>query len=108
MRKGFAFAVAAMASLLAPVAASAKPASRMVTVILDKLTFGAVPANLRVGDTVLWINRDLFQHSATAPGHFDVDLPTGARRQMVLWKAGIFPFLCKYHPGMKGVLKVGQ
>ena len=97
-----------MASLLAPVAASAKPAARMVTVILGNLTFGAVPANLRVGDTVLWINRDLFQHSATAPGHFDVDLPAGARRQMVLKKAGLFPFLCKYHPGMKGVLKVGQ
>ena len=108
MRKGFAFAVAAVASLLVPAAASAKPASRTATVIVDKLTFGSVPANLRVGDTILWINRDLFRHSATAPGHFDVDLPAGARRQMVLKKAGLFPFLCKYHPGMKGVLKVGQ
>ncbi|MEO7634077.1 MAG: hypothetical protein ABIS38_00340 [Sphingomicrobium sp.] len=85
---------------------AAKPAARTATVVVDKLAFGALPSNLRVGDSVVWVNRDIFRHSATAAGHFDVDLPPGARRRMVVRRAGAFTFLCKYHPGMKGVLKV--
>ena len=88
----------------APVGAKAAP--RTVTIIVDKLAFGAVPAGLRVGDTVRWVNRDMFLHSATARGHFDIDLPPGAQRNMRLTKAGHFAFICKYHPGMKGDLTV--
>jgi plastocyanin len=97
-----------MAAGLASAPAGAKPVVHTATVIVDKLAFGAVPTNLRVGDSVLWVNHDLFRHSATAKGHFDVDLPPGAQRRMLLTKAGAFPFTCKYHPGMKGVLKVSQ
>ena len=68
--------------------------------------FGAIPTNLHVGDSIVWANRDIFRHSATAAGHFDVDLPPGTRRRMVLRRAGAFTFMCKYHPGMKGMLKV--
>lgn len=102
------FAGAGMALVLAVAPAGAKPVARTATVTLDKLAFGAVPTNLRVGDSVIWANRDVFRHSATAKGHFDVDLPPGSQRRMLLTKAGVFPFTCKYHPGMKGVLKVSQ
>ncbi len=88
----------------APAGADAAP--RTATVIVDKLAFGAVPANLRVGDTIVWINRDLFRHSATSGGHFDIDLPPGAERRMRMTKAGRFAFICKYHPSMKGTLTV--
>src|SRR3954470_5218130 len=100
------FAGAVMALGLTAAPAGAKPTT--VTGVVDKLAFGAIPANLRVGDSVLWVNRDIFRHSATAKGHFDIDLPVGARRRMLLTKAGVFPFTCKYHPGMKGVLKVSR
>ena len=106
--KAFAFAGAAMAIALAAPSAGAKPAAHAVVVSVNKLAFGAIPTNLRVGDSVIWANRDLFRHSATAKGHFDVDLPPGSRRRMLLTKAGAFPFTCKYHPGMKGVLKVSR
>ncbi len=88
----------------APAGGTAAP--RTVTVIVDQLAFGAVPANLRVGDTIRWVNRDLFQHSATSKGHFDINLPPGAQRNMRLTKAGHFAFICKFHPGMKGDLTV--
>jgi plastocyanin len=81
---------------------------RTAQVVLDKMAFGTVPTGLRIGDSVVWVNRDMFRHSATAPGHFDVDLGPGARRSMRLTKAGNFPFSCKYHPGMKGLLRVSQ
>ena len=108
MRKALAFAVAMAATSLAPTTASAQPMARTVIVVVDKRAFGAIPSNLRVGDPIVWTNRDLFRHNATAKGHFAVDLPAGTRRRMVLRKAGEFPFTCTFHPGMKGVLKVGR
>lgn len=108
MNKAFALAVVAAAISLSPATASAKPAAHTATIVLDKLAFGAAPSNLRVGDTIVWANRDLFRHSATATGHFDIDLPPGSNRRMVLRRAGVFPFTCKFHPEMKGVLRVGR
>lgn len=101
-------AVAAIAAIAAsaPGLAASKPAHRTVTVVIDKLAFGPVPAGLRVGDTILWVNRDMFRHSVTASGHFNLDLAAGAAGRLNLGRAGAFPFTCKYHPGMKGTLKV--
>lgn len=104
----FVLAGAAVAVGLVAAPAGAKPAPHTAVVNLDKLAFGAIPANLHVGDRIIWANRDLFRHSATAKGHFDMDLPPASRRGMLLTSAGVFRFTCKYHPGMKGVLKVGR
>lgn len=102
------FAGVVLAAGLTAAPAGAKPVAHTVTVVVDKLAFGAIPTKLRVGDSVLWVNRDMFRHSATANRHFDVDLPAGARRRMLLTRAGTFSFTCKYHPGMKGTLKVSR
>ncbi len=106
--RAFVLAGAAITIGFVAIPAGAKPLARSAIVTIDKLKFGATPTNLRVGDSVIWANRDVFRHSATATGHFDVDLPPGAQRRMLLTKAGAFPFTCKYHPGMKGVLKVSR
>lgn len=87
---------------------TAAPAHKTVEVTIDKLKFGTVPAGLRIGDSVVWVNRDLFRHSATASGHFDIDLPPGAKRRMLLTKNGAFAFNCRFHPGMRGTMKVGR
>ncbi|URD61253.1 hypothetical protein M8312_01695 [Sphingomonas sp. KRR8] len=97
---------ALLITIAAAAPAGAKSAPRTVTVIVDKLAFGTIPAGLHVGDTVRWVNRDLFLHSATSSGHFDIGLPPGAQRNMRLTRAGQFAFICKYHPGMKGKLTV--
>ena len=93
-------------------AATAKPAvqaSKTYTVVIDQMKFGAVPAGLRVGDTVIWVNRDLFRHTATAADRsFDVDLEPGKSGRTVLKKAGAIAFSCKFHPGMKGSLRVAS
>lgn len=105
MRNPF-VAILTISGAFAAASTDAKPTVRTAVVMVDKLAFGAVPKSLRVGDTIVWANRDLFRHSATAKGRFDVDLPAGARRAMRLTTAGTIAFTCKYHPGMKGVLKV--
>jgi plastocyanin len=92
--------------LLAPMPAAASP--HTYTMVMDKLKFGPVPTGLHEGDVLIWDNRDMFRHTATADDHhsFDVDLMPGQRKKMVLTKTGTFPFYCRYHPNMKATLVI--
>src|SRR3546814_12873402 len=56
----------ALAMAAAPLLGGAAPAPRVHSIVIDKMAFGAVPPDVRVGDTILWINKDLFRHTATA------------------------------------------
>ena len=95
---------AALWSLLPSAPAAA--ATHSYTVVIDKMKFGAMPAEVHKGDIIVWDNRDFLRHSATDKGVFDIDLPAGKAVRMRVTKTGTFPFVCKYHPGMKAVLKV--
>jgi len=99
-------ALTAIAALsLCPPPATAAPRTHVV--IIDKMKFGAVPAGIRAGDRVLWVNRDMFKHTATAKdGSFDLDLAPGAQRSAVVKKAGALAVICRYHPGMRVMLQV--
>ncbi|WP_417230273.1 plasmid stabilization protein [Brevundimonas sp.] len=91
----------------AAVALPAIAAARTHTIIIDKMKFGPSPAGLRVGDTVVWVNRDALRHTATARNDsFDVDLVSGASGRTLLRAAGTIPYICRFHPGMTGVLNV--
>ncbi len=106
MKRGLLLAPAAALLLWTPPPAAAAP--RTHTVVMDKMKFGAVPA-VKVGDTIVWVNKDMFRHTATAKnGAFNVDLAPGAKDKTVIRKAGTIAFICKYHPGMRGVLKAGK
>lgn len=95
--------VAALLLLGAPAAAA--PHSYVIT--MDKLKFGAFPAVVHPGDRLTWVNRDMFRHTATASDRsFDLDLPPGGRGVSVVKGKGAVTVLCRYHPGMRGVLNV--
>ena len=99
------FAASIGALLLRASPAAAVP--RTYTIVIDKMKFGPVPAQLHKGDAIIWLNRDFLRHSATAADHsFDVDLKAGAKGKTVLTKSGAIAFVCRYHPGMRGVLRV--
>ena len=100
------FAAAAWALLLISAPAAAAP--RSFTIVVDKMKFGTLPTNIHAGDIIIWDNRDMFRHSATAKGAFDIDLPPGKVVKVRMKRDGTFAFVCKYHPGMKGVLKVSK
>jgi len=105
LRRCVASAAGAGALLLTAPAAAVAPTS--YTVVIDKMKFGPVAAVLHKGDTIVWINRDFLRHSATAADHsFDVDLPPNSKAKTVLNKTGAIAFVCRYHPGMRGVLQV--
>lgn len=79
------------------------------TIIVKELAFSPVPIELHVGDTVEWENQDIFVHSATADnGSFDVELPLGGHGRTVVKAPGVIAYYCKYHPGMKGELRVSE
>jgi plastocyanin len=93
------------ASLLLPCPAAAAPQTHVV--VIDKMKFLSVPAKVRAGDVIVWVNRDMFRHTATARnGSFNVDLAPGARGKTAVRSSGAISFFCKYHPGMRGVLRV--
>ena len=104
MLRRFSLIAVAWTLLLVPNPAAA--ASRTHTIVIDKMRFGPVPEQLHKGDTIVWDNRDMFQHSATDKGVFDLDIGAGKKAALRLTRAGTFPFVCKFHPGMKGALKV--
>ena len=69
----------------------------------------AAPADLRVGDTVEWINADNFQHSATARnGGFDADLPPKAHVRTVLSRShrGLLPLSSRHGAHFGGPVKL--
>ena len=101
---------AALALLaLALSAGGAWAAPKLASIVVDNLMYGPAPAHLRVGDRLVWVNKDLFRHSATADDKsFDVDLQPGKQGEIVLKRPGTYSYFCKYHPGMKGRIVVGK
>jgi len=70
---------AVVASVLLPVTAPVPAAAATHVVVIDQMKYGAVPP-LKVGDTVTFVNKDLFRHTVTASNNsFNLDLMPGAR-----------------------------
>jgi plastocyanin len=95
------------AALVAPPAAFAQPAGHEYTVTISDMDFGTVPDDAKVGDNIIWVNRDSVPHSVTARDHsFDIRLNPGQQAKMRLGSAGRIAFYCLFHPSMRGSLTV--
>lgn len=78
-----------------------------IQIVMENLVVSPAEVSAKVGDTVEWINKDVFAHTATARnGDFDVTLPPKKTVTSVLNKAGTVEYYCRYHPNMKAVLKI--
>lgn len=106
-----AFAIIAIAaSLLLPrhveAAAPAPAASKVSQVSIRNVQF--FPATLEVpkGAVVEWKNDDLIPHTATAPSFDSGSLASGKSWRHTFTEAGTFPYICTFHPTMKGVVVV--
>ncbi len=106
-RRGVLAAAVAIAVFAAASASFGQAGGRDYTVTMSNMDYGAIPANLKVGDTIVWMNHDTVQHSVTARDHsFDVRLNPGQSARMTLDRAGRIPFICQFHPTMRGTLAV--
>jgi len=98
---------ASMACLASAAPSGAQSSPREIVVVMDKMNFGRLPSDAKVGDVIVWDNRDTVQHTATArDGSFDVRLQPGKRGRTVLSNAGNVAIYCIYHPMMRATLKV--
>jgi len=97
--------LAAIALALLPISVPAHAATIEIT--MENLVISPAEVSAKVGDTITWINKDVFAHTATAKnGDFDVKLPPNKSATSVLKKAGTVDYYCRYHPNMKATLKI--
>jgi plastocyanin len=91
---------------LGPAAAAPKP--RTHTVTIEGTRFQPELLTVNVGDTVVWVNKDAFPHTATAkPGPFDSGaITTGNSWKHTVKAKGEVAYICSYHPTMTGRLRV--
>ena len=78
------------------------------TVVIEAMQFAPQTTEVNVGDTVVWKNKDFFPHTASANDRsFDSgEIATNRSWKFKTRKKGDFPYVCKLHPTMKGVLRV--
>lgn len=73
--------------------------------------FGPTILRVRPGDTVTWVNRDGFPHTVLgangAWGGYD-RLGRDKEISFRFVSSGVYPYVCTYHPGMIGVVVVGN
>ncbi|MCS3727821.1 cupredoxin domain-containing protein [Bradyrhizobium betae] len=95
----------ALAVVLLSIVVPARAGTIQIT--MENLVVSPAETFAKVGDTIEWINKDVFAHTATAKnGDFDVMLPPKKSATFVLRKAGTVDYYCRYHPNMKATLKV--
>ena len=78
-----------------------------IQIVMQDLVFAPAEISAKVGDTIEWVKKDVFAHTATARnGDFDVTLPPKKTVTSVLQKPGTVEYYCRFHPNMKAVLKI--
>ena len=78
------------------------------TVVMEAMVFRPAALTINSGDTVVWINKDIVEHTATsAIAGFDSKMirPGNSWKHTIRTK-GVLPYVCTYHPTMKGPLQV--
>lgn len=78
-----------------------------ITVTIDKLVFSPAEVKAKVGDTIVWDNKDILAHTATASNKdWDVEIGPKKTGTLVIKKVGGVGYFCKFHPNMKGRIVV--
>src|SRR6266851_6811952 len=103
MAPGRIVAIAAALTLVMSVSADAAT----IQITMEDLVISPAEASAKVGDTIEWINKDIFAHTATARnGDWDVTMPPKKTITSVLNKAGTVEYYCRFHPNMKASLVI--
>jgi plastocyanin len=96
---------AAIALAIAAAACGRAPVAHTVTI--EGMKYQPESLTIHVGDSVTWVNRDLFPHTATAKGSFDSsEIPSNASWTYTPTKRASVTYDCTFHPMMKGRLTI--
>jgi plastocyanin len=85
-----------------------KAGGRVYRVEIKGMAYALPELMVAPGDTVVWVNRDIVPHTATADARqFDSgSVSPSAEWSFVARERGRIPYTCTFHPTMKGVLVV--
>ena len=77
---------------------------RTHTIEIRNFAFSPAMLEVAVGDTVVWVNRDAAPHTATDSSKRwgSGELKSGAQWSWVAGKPERLPYICEYHPAMRG------
>ncbi len=83
---------------------SAVKAEDTITVEITNFEFKPAAIKVKKGDTVVFINRDIVPHTATADdGSWDTgSITTGESQEIIISENMTSSFYCFYHQAMKG------
>lgn len=84
-------------------------APRRHVVEIRGMAFIPAAVEVAVGDTIIWQNRDLFPHTATAGGAAGWDtkeIAAGSEGSAVARRPGSYEYICEVHPTMRGRVTV--
>ncbi len=85
------------------------PAKRRThTVVMEATQYQPATITVKAGDTIEWVNKDLFPHTASsAEAKFNSEaIAAGATWKFTPKVKGDFSYTCIFHPTMKGQLRV--
>jgi plastocyanin len=77
-------------------------------VLIEGMAFSPKVLNVHPGDTITWVNKDIFVHNVTgaSAGVRSGDLQPGQSWRHVLRQGESFDYLCTLHPVMTGRVEV--
>lgn len=86
-------------------AAKEKTSTRVDTVVIKQMQFIPAVLNVKIGDTVVWINKDLVDHDITeqkSKAFYSDTLHVGKSWKMAVKDSA--DYHCSIHPSMSGKL----
>ncbi|KRB55361.1 amicyanin [Rhizobium sp. Root708] len=86
--------------------ASARAHNGTVHVTVEDLAFVPADLEVKVGDIIEWTNKDPFEHTATVEGGWEVIIQPGKSATHTVTRQDTVDYFCRYHPNMKGRIKV--
>jgi plastocyanin len=98
---------ALLALVVACGAAAASSNGSRMEISMRGNSYGPRRAEVTLGDTVVWVNRDIVRHDAVKPGVFDSgELKGGERYEWVPGDTGVVEYRCTIHQRMRGEIRV--
>jgi plastocyanin len=96
----------ALAACLMAMASAAAAADHQV--VIEGMAFTPKVVSVRPGDTVTWVNKDMFVHNVTAAaaGIKSGDLKPGQTWRHTVRQGETFDYLCTLHPVMTGQVEM--
>ena len=98
-------------AVAAPLAAKPREDDKAKKVTINDLKFSPAKLSIKIGETVIWTNKDDNDHNVVADdGSFNSEenLRRGETFKHKFEKKGKYGYSCTLHPRMKGVISVTE